>query len=937
MEYVNGKPSSALSDTVDYSRILHNGVPRDELEALLREHDRAKEAELSSLRREVNDLTSRAEAGLPEDNSTDRTVELRSEVSQLRQEFATAMASLRGLLSGGDGNLHEMQLASLRRQVSQLEGVLESNYQRELRVAEERESALRSEMAQMRQDLRVALETLYRMPDEGTAPSASLDLKPLEDQITELGSSFFRLSNEQQALALEREGTLKAELAHMRRDLLVTLEASYQLPTERVEALDSQIASWHGQVEELQRVVLGMQDAQGEAATQQQSALHAEMHELRQDIQTTLVSSLPQSEHEDLLEQRNVTNLLAERLDRQASEAGSHFEQLAELLTGGASALQVQFETLRADLQVIAHAADDNQMLDLLSEREQTLSQDIAALHRDLAAISEAVTPSAGEPVSDGAELQALRDSVTALAADLAQTRNEQQALLQAQIETVREDIATGHGAMLEAARAGRESRDEGPVLTVESIGEMIGSRLGEVQSHWSAAQTELYRQLVSQMAEVQADLDLVNTGIQAVQPIENEGSELESSLVEKVNQILAHQQLQDVGKRDSVPAEMLDVIRAEIQAIRDDLQATVQEHSTPADEPALSAPHVSIDDVMREISARLDAERAEEARLSSDRDAMLHHQFEQIRRDVQSAVQQVGMTVVEEGTTGSILDLSELRSDIAELRDSVTQIPASHDGELRTELGTLRQDLLAALDARQAQPAPSPSDDVDGVDALADRMTELELALQRSQEEHERRLAERDELLYSQLGELRSTVSSALEEPEPASDEGAGELWQAELAQLRSEIADLAHRSVTPEVHDDSAIIELVSTVRNEVHDALEAMRTTDSSSDVTPSSQLSIQEGLTALAISIQQATANQDRLIEAQQQTLQAAIAQMRDEIHTAVSGLTRESVDSFEKRQNQLRLDQLEMERNLAQLRQELVATQADPSNKKKLWR
>jgi len=27
----------------------------------------------------------------------------------------------------------------------------------------------------------------------------------------------------------------------------------------------------------------------------------------------------------------------------------------------------------------------------------------------------------------------------------------------------------------------------------------------------------------------------------------------------------------------------------------------------------------------------------------------------------------------------------------------------------------------------------------------------------------------------------------------------------------------------------------------------------------------------------------------------------------------------------------------MERNLAQLRQELVATQADPGNKKKLWR
>ena len=177
VDYVNGKPSSALSEAVDYSRILHNGVPRDELESLLREHDRAKEAEISSLRRQVAELASRL-GGRPTDSPPDSTGDVRSEVSQLRQELATAMAALRGLVSGGDGNLHEMQLASLRRQVSQLEGVLESNYQRELRVAEERETALRSEMAQMRQDLRVALETLYRMPDEGTAASASVDLKP---------------------------------------------------------------------------------------------------------------------------------------------------------------------------------------------------------------------------------------------------------------------------------------------------------------------------------------------------------------------------------------------------------------------------------------------------------------------------------------------------------------------------------------------------------------------------------------------------------------------------------------------------------------------------------------------------------------------------------------------------------------------------------------
>ena len=76
----------------------------------------------------------------------------------------------------------------------------------------------------------------------------------------------------------------------------------------------------------------------------------------------------------------------------------------------------------------------------------------------------------------------------------------------------------------MQAAREVRDSRPTVPVLTVDAIGETIASRLGEVGSNWSEAQTELYRQLVSQMAEVQADLDLVRTGMQAIQPMENDG-----------------------------------------------------------------------------------------------------------------------------------------------------------------------------------------------------------------------------------------------------------------------------------------------------------------------------------------------------------------------------------------------------------------------------
>lgn len=939
MEYMNGKPSSALSDAVDYSRILHNGVPRDELESLLREHDRAREAEISSLRRQVIELASSAASELPAASPTDSSDEIRSEVSQLRGELATAMASFRKLLSGGDGNLHEMQLASLRRQVSQLEGVLESNYQRELRIAEERESALRSEMTQMRQDLRVALETLYRMPEGEAAAITSVDFKPIEDQIAELGTSFLRLSNEQQAHSLEREGTLKAELARMRRDLLVTLEASFQLPTERVEVLDTQIALWRGQVEELQRLVLGMQDAQDIASTRHQSALQTEIQQLRQELQSTLVSAVTEVEHEELTAQRSIVNRLAERLDEHASETASHFEQLADLMAGRSSALEAEFEALRTDLQATATEFGTTQLLDVLGEREQSLAQDIASLQRGLAAVEGAVTASANQPVQGLDELGSLRDSVTALVAELPQVRAEYRSLFQAHTESLHQQLDAWQRAILDATREGRETETQvqEPAITVDAIGEMIGSQLGKVQTEWSGAQTDLYRQLVSQMAEVQADLDLVNTGLQAVQPIEHDGPELETGLLARMNQLLEHQQTQHNEHRDFISAEDLDQLRSEIQALRLDFQEALQAGLTEGSGSAVSTPFFSLDDAVREISARLEVQKAEADQIASARDATLQRELEEIHREVVSAVQQIGQASPDGGATDPALDLSVLRSDVAALRESLTSDSRSDDDELRTELVSLRQDLHTAFETWRAEHRPQQSDDMGAIKPLADRMTEFERALQASQEDQQRRIAERDEKLYSRLSELGANFSSAVADSSAAADEVVRDAWQAELEELRNEIVALAHRSVTTEGPDTSAVVELVSAMRNEMRGLLEGIRTPHSLSDASPPDQPAIQDGLTALAISIQQSTANQDRLIEVQHQTLQAAIAQMREELHTAVSSLTREGVDSFEKRQSQLRIDQLEMERNLAQLRQELVATQADLSNKKKLWR
>ncbi len=131
MEHSNGTSTSSMCNPVDTPRDHLDGEVRRGPEPPVDEWDAVDGSELAALRRQVSDLS------LALDQARSDS-EVRAEIGELRQEFATSMAALHGLVTEGDGDLHEMQLTSLRRQVSQIEGVLESNYQRELRVAEER-------------------------------------------------------------------------------------------------------------------------------------------------------------------------------------------------------------------------------------------------------------------------------------------------------------------------------------------------------------------------------------------------------------------------------------------------------------------------------------------------------------------------------------------------------------------------------------------------------------------------------------------------------------------------------------------------------------------------------------------------------------------------------------------------------------------------------
>jgi hypothetical protein len=378
------------------------------------------------------------------------------------------------------------------------------------------------------------------------------------------------------------------------------------------------------------------------------------------------------------------------------------------------------------------------------------------------------------------------RDVSETLPGEHDQAKHQETTVLQAQVSELSAALEHSRSALeraesqntrLEAPIDRRDDAREGPALTAEAIGAMISSRFADLQSHWNEAHTRQYRQLVSQLAEIQSDLDNISTSMQALQPMDLDEPRLDSSLLEQILTRLEAVPAQAVDGENSDSVDELTRLRDEVQGLRSDLQAVLQSASVGANEGAAGTPDLAF--------------------------------------------------------------ISALRA---------------------------------------------------------------------SQENQRRWLEERDVALYGQLDELRSRLESAASDSQQLRSPAGEDAWHEALIELRSEILQ-----------------------------ALESIRATSSVESTTPSDSLGTGDSLAELVASLQQFSANQARILESQQQRLQADIGQMREEMRSALSVLTSENMDTFEKRQSQLRMDQLEMERNLAQLRQELVTTQADPGNKKKLWR
>ncbi|HEX6509521.1 MAG TPA: hypothetical protein VF221_17975, partial [Chloroflexota bacterium] len=794
MEHINGKDSSSLLASVDYSRVLHSGVSQDVLESLLREHDSAKQAEIAGLRLEVQKLTTALQqvqsAGAV---NAQESTSIQAEIARLRQEFATAIASVRGLLVEGDGDLHEMQLTSLRRQVTQLEGVLESNYQRELRVAEDRETALRSEMAQMRQDLRVALETLYRMPADGADGSNDETLLVLQKQVTDLGSAMERVLREQQQAGVERENALRNEIAQMRRDLLVTLEASYQLPEDRSGELDEQFTAWRGQVAELQHIILGTQDAQERHAQMQRETIVQELTRLQEQTKEAL-AAIPDAERGDLQQVRSMLHHISECLSAQPREDPERLERLEREFLARNEALGVELTRLGDEVRSaldtyagrdtstdgVAAAAIDalrQQISDMrdalrqsndgeqerLAERGREIQTAFAALHEELRNGLASVEASSAGGSGSEEEWQSVRHQLSDLLIRIEQSKAEQQELVKSEAVALRDEISQAGQAWQTAVDTIRESSNDSTERSAEVLTHQLNGMLEQLRMDWSAAQTEQYRQVIAQVAQLQSDIDEVSTAIQGLEPVlPVADQESERQLAVRLDALMAALETQS-DRQGSMPSGGLDALQAEVAALRTEI-GTALERATSQVAGAESGPGLALDDITRAIAMQLQAVSAESERLAANRDGVLRLELAQVRQEMQTAVQQQRSASSAPSLEGVAVDLTPIQAEIAALRERLEAAPGSPDSSLRDDISQLRTDLQATIDSL-ASTLQSNADQSDEQSTfLRSKVAELGAQLESARTTQEQLVDRRDEI--AQVREdIRATIDAFLSE----------------------------------------------------------------------------------------------------------------------------------------------------------------------------
>ncbi len=1040
----------------------------------------------------------------------------------------------------------DAQLVAVRRQVTQLEGLLESNNQRELRVAGEREAALRLEMADIRQDLRVALETLYRMPESQAVVSDNGDLDALRKQVAGIEAAFTRASQQQERAALEREASLKAELGHVRRDLLVTLEASYQMPGDKADGLHTQIAAWHGEVEALQRLITGYQKTQEERTLQTQAENRKAMSALQAQLDGSIVSLEARIQESEAAFRGTLRHDLDAHLEKYSVASLDRIRAIETSMVTGSTSLDQQITALRDDLGVgLASQLGSSETLDgrltemqtalasemqrvsgLTEERYNHISDEVETKLSHLAATLDTLRTSPadeGRMVLELGNLQAvsaqLSEGLHELQSDFLSTVEEMRWLhaderrfAAENIDALRSQFTESHHLLLAAMSERADGASQAAPLTADTVSDVVAEQMSSLRSQLVKVQSEQYHQLIAQMAQLQADLDTVNTGMYGLQPLTDTDDVGNAVLGEQINHILMALETRPADTT-AASAEVVDHLREELAGLRSDLQAGL---GTLADRPE---PREDLERLMSSFMAESNAGREEFERQSAGANSILQAEVLRLRQEIEPVLQHISAAeqsdTIGDASAALRAELTDLRSHVsglwtqqradtqrvmAQMREDVqawhlvqSAVTSAEPGDLgaaqaayemmhaatialterydrqqrtleerddgiRHEFHVLREQFARAIsanDVRENRPdEEAMKDHHDAVQReLHDLREQFMLAIAESEQsrvaQQERVLAERDAGLRRELLEMRDRFLEAIAGSEQSRsvqqavlearrvDQGQIELhelrdqfmeaisvteqsryeqqekllekrdngirqelnelreqflqavaegdqsrkaenlrllhdhndgirhelselreqltkvvtateqaganadrvsWQEELAHLRLEIASVAERSIQVDSTENGLIASEVSTLRSEVSAALHDLRNLAARPDEPSRPEGEPTSGVfTVIAATLRETTERQEQVAAAQGASLNLAIAQVREEMRAVINGLSRESIDTYEKRQTQLRMDQLEMERDLAKLRQELVSTQGDLNGKKKGWR
>jgi hypothetical protein len=958
-----------------------NGVPQDVLKPDASEHDQVKNKEIAALQRQLTDLQTAVFQSRPRyETSPD---DLKAELVQMRSEFRTALASILAPSGDGGGELPEMQLSALRRQVAQLEGALESNYGRELRAAEERELALRSEMAQMRQDLRVALETLYRIPESTAPDSAHPEVEDLREQLSQLTASFARATHEQERAAIERETALLAEIGHMRRDLLVTLEASYQLPGDRADGLLAQIESWQHDVKQLQQSMEQTQQSLQEQARLARESAAQELAAMQRRVEDAMDAMATRSREAQASQVAAATQHFETVEARMAADVATRLDGVERTVAGMSSQLQTAMSSIGEGLQTalstgLAHSTAEltgrfeeraASLVDRLELRLTTVSDEMRAaiaeclaqessriqersiasareLTEKLDAVHATLTDLHDRPVEAGiragdleplhsavaqhaAALEAVRASIDETVAQALGQHEQLREFVTSQAQATNGDIASMREAILEALLAQADADTVTP-LTLADIEAALGDAIAHLRDDSNRQQTEQYRQLVSQVAQLQLDIDGISTELVSLQPSvdsDSIGFVSEAQMSELLEAIRSPRHSESPSSEEAVFA-----LRTVVERLSADLQRELE--SLPVRlNPIEGATAPGIEEVVRSAVAEREAAWLSALDQSTNQTAVLHAELLELRGEIDAALHRptTGADVAADGEPAQ-----QLRADIEELRSQMVALGEAQQTAVRDAVVHIRDDMQRSIESFRADRAGVDSGTAGASEMTDDRLAALSTAVQRLESQLATEHAERDAYFRAELGELRATMLQSVSSTEDQTRQQSVQLSE-DLQALKRELAAMQERrgddmaSMPVRADDVAALRSQLDAVLEAVHGQREAPEPHGFQN------QEQLWEELTGLAATVRADVERQEAVITSQAEALSAAVAQMREEMHAALQGLTRESVDAFEKRQTQLRMEQLEMERNLANLRQELIASRAEGNSKRKGWR